>query len=133
MPSLILELQKSYELPENCEDEFRQLIEEYNDSLCTTGKIKHDFHYIYISTKGPPICAPPRLIPGYYQDEVIYQLELMLSQGVIKESSSPWMAPIAFVPKNSGELQICINYRALKKQSVKDCYPLPPYYINYGH
>ena len=49
----------------------------------------------------------------------------MLSQGVIKESSSPWMAPIAFVTKNSGELQICINYRALNKQSVKDSYPLP--------
>ena len=34
----------------------------------------------------------------------------MLSQGVIKESSSPWMTPKGFVPKKVGELWICIDY-----------------------
>ena len=115
---------KTYKLSENCGDEFRQLIEEYNDLFCTTpGKTTHDCHYI--PTKGPPIRVPPRRIPGHYRDEVIRQLELMLSQGVIKESSSPWMAPTVFVPKKSGELRICVDYRALNKQSVKDSYPLP--------
>ena len=115
---------KTYEVPENCGDEFRQLIEEYNDLFYTTpGKTTHDCHYI--PTKGPPIRIPPRRIPGHYRDEVIRQLELILSQGVIKESSSPWMAPTVFVPKKSGELRICVDYRALDKQSVKDSYPLP--------
>ena len=49
----------------------------------------------------------------------------MLEQGVITESSSPWMAPAVFVPKMSGELRICIDYRQLNKQTVKDAYPLP--------
>ena len=49
----------------------------------------------------------------------------MLTQGVIKESSSPWMAPTVFVPKKSGELRICVDYRALNKQTAKDSYPLP--------
>ena len=49
----------------------------------------------------------------------------MLSQGIIKESSSPWMAPTVFVPKKSRELRICVDYRALNKQSVRDSYPLP--------
>ena len=69
----------------------------------------------------------------------------MLSEGVIKESSSPWMVPTVFVPKKSrelqicvtwmvstvfvpkksGELQICVDYRVSIKQSVKDSYPLP--------
>ena len=61
-----------------------------------------------------------------YRDEVIHQLELMLSQGVIKENSSPWMVRTVFVPKKSGELQSCVDYRTLNKQSVKDFYPLPP-------
>ena len=61
---------KTYELPENCGDEFRQLIEEYNDLFCTIpGKTTHECHYI--PTKGPPIRVPPRRIPGHYRDEVI--------------------------------------------------------------
>ena len=49
----------------------------------------------------------------------------MLAQGMIKESSSPWMAPAVFVPKRSGELHLCIDYRELNKQNFKDAYPLP--------
>ena len=55
---------KAYELPENCGDEFRQLIEEHKDLFCTTpGKTTCDCHYI--PTKGPPIRVPPRRIPGH--------------------------------------------------------------------
>ena len=60
----------------------------------------YDCHYI--PTKGPPIHTSPRDIPGHYYEEVVCQLELMLSQGVIKGSSSPWMAPTVFVCKKSG-------------------------------
>ena len=45
---------KAYELPDSCGDEFKHLIEEYNDLFCTTpGKMTHDC--CYIPTKGPPI------------------------------------------------------------------------------
>ena len=51
----------AYELPENCGDEFRQLIEEHKDLFCTTpGKTMRDCHYI--PTKGPLIHVPPRRI-----------------------------------------------------------------------
>ena len=40
---------KTYELPESCGDEFRYLIEEYNDLFRGT---THNCHYI--PTKGPP-------------------------------------------------------------------------------
>jgi len=35
------------------------------------------------------------------------------------------MASTVFVPKKSGELRICVDYRALNKQTTKDSYPLP--------
>ncbi len=53
------------------------------------------------------------------------QLEEMLDQGSIEESSSPWMAPAVYVRKMSGELRMCVHYRELNKQTAKDAYPLP--------
>ena len=109
----------AYELPENCGDEFRQLIKEHKDLFCTTpGKTMRDCHYI--PTKGPPIRVPPRRIPGHYREEVVRQIELMLSLGVIKESSSPWMAPTVFVPKKSGELRIYVDYTELSTNSQSE-------------
>ena len=88
---------KAYEIPENHGDEFRYLIEEHKDLFCTTPG--HDCHYI--PTKAPPIHVPPRCIPGHYREEVARQVEQMLPQGIIKESSSLWMTPTVFVPKKS--------------------------------
>ena len=34
------------------------------------------------------------------------------------------MTPTVFVPKKSGELKICMDYRTLNKQTIKDSYPL---------
>ena len=69
--------------------------------------------------------VPPRRIPAHYRETVEKQIHQMLEQGVIEESCSPWMAPAVFVPKKSGEIRLCIDYRELNKRTVKDAYPLP--------
>ena len=69
--------------------------------------------------------VPPRRIPAHFQDEVRKQLDDMLSNGIIEESNSPWMAPAVFARKTSGELRLCVDYRALNKKTVSDAYPIP--------
>ena len=53
------------------------------------------------------------------------QIKEYIEKGWIEPSSSPYGAPILFVPKKGGDLRMCIEYRALNKQTVKNCYPLP--------
>ena len=50
----------------------------------------------------------------------------MLASGRIVHSASPYGAPILFAKKkDSDKLRMCIDYRALNKNTVLDRYPLP--------
>ena len=69
--------------------------------------------------------VPPRCIPVHYRTKVCQQIQTMVDKGIIRHSKSPWMAPAVFVPKKSGQVPICIDYRELNKCKTKDSYPLP--------
>ena len=74
--------------------------------------------------------ATPPLGPIYSLSEA-EQLALReylaenLSNGFIRQSTSPCGAPILFVKKKDGSLRLCVNYRGLNHVTRKDRYPLP--------
>jgi hypothetical protein len=38
---------------------------------------------------------------------------------------SPTGAPVIFMPKKDGTLQLCVDYQGLNAITVKNCYPIP--------
>ena len=57
--------------------------------------------------------------------ELKAKLEELLSKGFIRPSISPWGAPVLFVKKKDGSLQLCIDYRKLNRVTILNQYPLP--------
>ncbi|GBG72312.1 hypothetical protein CBR_g11241 [Chara braunii] len=57
-------------------------------------------------------------------EELRKQLDKLLEKGWIRPRSSPFGAPVLFVPKE-GELRMCIDYRGLNVVKVKNAEPLP--------
>jgi hypothetical protein len=53
-----------------------------------------------------------------------YMKEL-LKKVFISPSSSPWGAPMIFVPKKDCTQMLCVDYCALNEVTVKNKYPLP--------
>ena len=104
-------------------DEFKDV---FPDTLPKGRPPKRDIVHEIRTEEGakPPIWPPYRLRPAE-QDEMEEQVKDLLAQGFIRPSASPYGAPILFVPKKDGRWQMCIDYRALNKQTVRDQFPLP--------
>ena len=66
---------------------------------------------IQISPRTTPVSrAPFRMAPNELK-ELKIQLQELLDKGLIRPSVSPWGAPVLFVKKKDGTLQMCIDYR----------------------
>ena len=71
----------------------------------------------------PPAAHPYRLAPPQ-QKELNRQMAELHGKDWIRESRSPFAAPILFVKKGDGSLWLCVNYRRLNKVTVKDRFPM---------
>lgn len=73
----------------------------------------------------PPFKHRPRPIRPQDLDAVRRHLQELSEAGVIQESESPFSSPIVVVRKKNGDVRLCIDYRKLNLQTIKDAYALP--------
>ncbi len=52
-------------------------------------------------------------------------LKTLLDARVIRESESPFSSPIVVVKKKNGDIRLCVDYRKLNLQTIRDAYALP--------
>ncbi|GBG81692.1 hypothetical protein CBR_g32687 [Chara braunii] len=98
-----------------------KLLEEYVDlAEPPTGVVPPPIqHRIEIeSGSRTPKGAVYRMYPRELE-ELRKQLDELLEKGWIRPSSSPFGAPVLFVPKKEGELRMCIDYRGLNAITLR--------------
>nr|GEX36853.1 putative reverse transcriptase domain, ribonuclease H-like domain, aspartic peptidase domain protein [Tanacetum cinerariifolium] len=83
-----------------------------------------EFQIALVPGAAPVARAPYRLAPSEMK-QLAEQLQELFDKGFIRPSSSSWGSPVLFVKKKDGSFRLCINYRELKKLTVKNRYPLP--------
>jgi len=72
----------------------------------------------------PMSIAPYRMSPLELA-KLKKQIEELLDKQFIRPSVSPWGAPVLLVKKKDGTMRLCVDYRQLKKITIKNKYPLP--------
>ncbi|CAI7882977.1 unnamed protein product [Closterium sp. NIES-53] len=117
---------KTLELP----PAIQKLLEEFEDVLPDdlpdqlSPYRTHQHEIIEESGSKPTFRAPYQLSPTELAD-MKKQIEYLLDKGLTRPSTSPYGAPVPFTPKPYGSLCMCIDYRALNKQTIKNKYPIP--------
>ena len=72
-----------------------------------------------------PISMTPHRTTPVELQELRVQLQELLDKGFIRQSTSPWSAPILFAKKKDKTIRLCIDYRQLNRVTIKNRYPLP--------
>ncbi|MCO5559649.1 hypothetical protein L7F22_013250 [Adiantum nelumboides] len=82
-------------------------------------------HAIDLVPGSNPPNRPPYRVRAAQQKEIISQVEELLGKGLIQPSSSPFCSPVLLVQKKDGSWRMCIDYRALNKNTIKNRFPIP--------
>jgi len=88
--------------------------------LCSVGTCE-----IVLDDGAPVVNLPPRQIPVGIRDAVKSEIDVLLSNGIIVESSSDWASPLVPVRKKDGSVRICVDFRQLNSVTPLRRYWLP--------
>ena len=76
-------------------------------------------------TTDRPIYLPHRTIPVQLQAEVHKCLDTWLKQGIIQPLQSLYTLQVVIVHKKTGEICLCVDFRALNAVTIRDSFPPP--------
>ena len=83
-------------------------------------------HHIYMEDNVRPIWQPQRRMNPMLKEIVKAELQKLLKVDFIYPiSNSQWVSPLVVVTKKNGKWGICVDYRELNKETLKDHFPLP--------
>ncbi|MCO5570860.1 hypothetical protein L7F22_024589 [Adiantum nelumboides] len=82
-------------------------------------------HRIDVVPGSCPPNRPPSRVSVAQQKEIMSQDNELLEKGLIQPSSSPCCSPVLLVQKKDGSWHMCIDYRALNKNTIKNRFPIP--------
>ena len=82
----------------------------------------HEFR-IELTDEEKPVHRPLYKLSPLELEESKKQLTMLLENGYIQPSDSPYGSPVLFVLKKGGSLRMCVDYRWLNKKTVRNRYP----------
>ncbi|QRW07008.1 Transposon Tf2-7 polyprotein [Ceratobasidium sp. AG-Ba] len=107
--------------------EFRDYADVFADDDVVTELPPHRPYDLEIVLQDPqkPVKGPVYPLRPSDDEELRRILKEQLDKGLIRPSKSRYCSPVIFVPKKNGKRRMCVDYRALNENTVKNSYPIP--------
>ncbi|KAH0808186.1 hypothetical protein GEV33_014604 [Tenebrio molitor] len=76
-------------------------------------------------TDDRPVFYRPYRMSFSEREQVKDIVQELIAADIVEPSESPFASPILLVKKKTGDVRLCVDYRALNKKTEKQHYPLP--------
>ena len=104
-----------------------QLLTDYRDVFAQND---HDYGRTHIiqhrinTGNAPPVQLGPHRMSPPQRAIIEQQVQEMLSDGIIEQSTGEFSSPVVLVKKKDGSHRFCVDYRLLNFRTIKDRWPL---------
>ncbi|XP_019420680.1 PREDICTED: uncharacterized protein LOC109330865 [Lupinus angustifolius] len=95
-----------------------------NPTQLPATRAEHD-HRIPLMHNMDPVNKRPYRYAKEQKDVIDKLVHDMLSSGVIQTSNSPYASPVVLAGKKDGTWRLCVDYRELNKDTIKDKFLIP--------
>ena len=119
---------KREEWLESLEPELASLVREFPRLFQPPDAVPPDRtvkHRIQLKPNAVPVRRAPYIVGGEKLQAMKEQVSQLQRQGWIEPSTSPWGAPVLFVPKKEKVFRMCGDFRDLNALTIDDSFPLP--------
>lgn len=82
-------------------------------------------HRIPLSPEATPINVKLYRYQYFQKAKIERLVSEMISEGVIRPSTSPYSVPVLLVKKSNGSWRFCVDYHVLNAVTVKEHFPIP--------
>jgi hypothetical protein len=112
----------------HCLESLTELLPQFEDVFAEPKGLppsrSHD-HAIVLKDDAKTVGVRPYRYPYFQKEEIEKIVRELLASGVIVPSQSPFSSPVLLVRKADGSWRMCMDYRALNNETVKDKFPIP--------
>ena len=102
------------------------IVDRYSSAISVTPGCTESFKIKIVLKRNAKIIkqAPYKMSPTT-QDKLKKELDQLIKDDLIEESSSEWASPCIVIPKPDGSVRAVVDFRQVNDQSVGDSFPLP--------
>ena len=91
------------------------------------GQLKDVSVKLHIDTSVQPVAQQPRRIPFHIRQKVESEIRNLAQKGIIEkvDGPTPWVSPLVVIPKQNGDIRICVDMRLANRAISRERHPMP--------
>src|SRR5258705_27217 len=103
----------------------RSVLEKHQEMFEEKEQSLKGFEFDIDTGDSPPISVTPYRISPAKRKAMEVEMKKMIDLGIIRDSKSPWSAPLIMVTKKEGGWRPCVDFRRLNAVTKVGIFPLP--------